>query len=90
MSSKRKTHPGVEYAVDDTSGKEHIFKTFDEAAGFAVAVASSGITTVNIDVLCFTRAGAKFVGLEEEYDEDPEASVTQRIEVSVDIIGRVP
>ncbi len=58
---------GVEFAVDDASGKERIFKTFDKAAGFAVSLAASGREYVYIDILCWTRAGAKSVGLLEEY-----------------------
>ena len=51
--AKNKTHPQLEFAVDDCSGKERIFKLFDEAAGFAVSVAASGKPDVSIDVLCW-------------------------------------
>ena len=47
----RESHPQVEYAVNDASGKERTFKTFDEAAGFAVGIALSRGSTVNLDVL---------------------------------------
>ena len=86
-----KTHPQLEYAVDDASG--HVvrhFKTFEEASGHAVALAASGKEGVKIDTLCWTREAAVFAGLEEEYDEDPDASVTCRLEVSVNVVGRVP
>ena len=85
-----RTHPQVEYAVDDASGKERIFKDFDSAAGFAVAVALSGREHVNLDVLVWGEEGAAFVGLEEAYAEDPEASVTQRLVISAASAGRVP
>ena len=89
----RKSHPQVEYAVDDASGRERIFKTFDEAAGFAVAVAVSGKEHVNLDVLIHNKSGARFYGGDdavERYDEDPEASVFERFEITVNAVGRVP
>jgi len=79
----------VDFAVNNAAGNERIFETFDEAAGFAVGLAASGRENVYIDILCWSRAGAKSVGLAEDYDEDPDASVTQRIEVSVNVVGRV-
>lgn len=88
----RKTHPQVEYAVDDASGKQRTFKTFDEAAGFAVAVAISSGDNVNLDVLIWNKSGAKFYGGDdaiEQYNEDPEASVFERFEIRVNAVGRV-
>jgi hypothetical protein len=88
----RRTHKDVDYAVDDASGREVIFKTADEAAGFAVSVALSGRSPVYIDVLIYSRAGAKFYGGDdavEQYDEDPEASVSERIRIKAESEGRV-
>jgi hypothetical protein len=88
----RESHPQVEYAVDDAGGKERIFKTFDEAAGFAVAVALSGRERVNLDVLIHDKKGAKFYGGDdavEQYNEDPDASVFERFEIRVNPVGRV-
>lgn len=88
----RRIHKDIEFAVDDASGKERIFKTWDEAAGFATSLAASG-RTVNLDVLAYSRAGARaFMGDEgaEMYDEDPEASVFMRLQVTVNAQGRVP
>lgn len=87
-----KTHKDVEYAVDDASGNERIFKTFDEAAGFAISVGASGKSPVNLDVLVSSEAGAKHVaGSEgvERYREDPDASVFDRLEISVNYVGHV-
>jgi len=87
----RRTHKDVEYAVDDASGNQHTFKTFDEAAAFAVSLAGSG-RSVNLDVLVWSEAGARAVGGDdgvEEYREDPDASVFQRLEVKVNFVGRV-
>ena len=88
----RRTHKDVEYAVDDASGQQRTFKTFDEGAGFAVAVAAGGRSNVNLDVLVWTKAGARFYGGDdgvERYNEDPEASVFERLEISVNYVGRV-
>jgi len=92
MADRPKTHPKVEFSVDDASGKERIFKTFDEAAGFAIAIASSRGETVNIDVLIYSRTGAEWWGGDhavEEYESDPDASVSDRIEIRAESVGRV-
>ena len=89
----RRTHKDVEYAVDDASGQQRTFRTFDDAAGFAVAVAASGKPDVNLDVLIWSKAGARFYGGDdavEQYKEDPEASVFERLEIRVNYVGRVP
>ncbi|HEY6117467.1 MAG TPA: hypothetical protein VI172_16055 [Candidatus Dormibacteraeota bacterium] len=84
---------GLEYAVNDCSGKERVFKHPDEAAGFAVAVGMTHGDRVNLDVLCWNReAAVAYRGSEnggKEYDEDPEASVFERIEIRVNPIGRI-
>ena len=91
--ARSKTHKDVEYAVDDASGAQRTFKTFDEAAGFAVAIALSGRDNVSIDVLIWSKSGARFYGGDEgveQYNEDPEASVFERFEIRVNAVGRVP
>lgn len=89
-----KTHRDVEYAVDDASGQERIFKTSDEAASFAVSLALSDGEPHYIDVLVWSPAGARWYrgssDGEEEYEEDPEASVFERIEIRANSLGRVP
>lgn len=88
-----RTHKDVEFAVNDASGRERIYKDFDSAAGFAVAVANATGRPTNLDVLVFSEAGARALfgdpGV-EIYREDPEASVFQRIVVRADDQGRVP
>ena len=90
---RAKSHKDVEFAVDDYQGNEKIFKRFDEAAAFAVEKAMSRGETVNLDVLVSSRAGAKWLygdsGV-EIYEEDPDASVFERIEVKANMMGRVP
>jgi len=88
------THQDVEYAVDDASGKERIFKTPGEASAFAISLSMSrGGTPINIDVLVWSPAGAKWYrgssdGV-EEYKEDPDAAVFERIVIKAESIGRV-
>lgn len=89
--AREKSHPDVEYAVDDRSG-ERIFKTFDEAAAFALSLAiSRGDAT--LDVLVYSEEGAEWYGGDdavEQYNEDPDASVFERIEIEVNNAGMVP
>ena len=85
-------HKDLEYAVNDASGKQRIFKTWDAAAGFATSLAASG-RDVNLDVLTWSVAGARaFMGSEgvEMYREDPDASVFMRIRISAGNQGRIP
>lgn len=89
----RQVHKDVEFAVDDASGRQRTFRTWDEAAGFALAMAASRGETVNLDVIVWSRSGARAYGGDDavaQYDEDPEASVFERIEVRANDVGRVP
>jgi len=89
--ARAKTHKDVEYAVEDGSGQERIFKSFDEAAGFALGMAVSRGES-DLDVLVFSKAGARFYGGDdavEQYEEDPEASVFERFEIRVNAVGRI-
>jgi hypothetical protein len=86
-------HPDVEYEVDDPDKSSKVFKTWDEAAGHILSMAASGHEgKYNINILVYSEAGAKAVGLEDDYAEDPESSVTQRIEFKItsNVVGRVP
>ncbi len=87
-----KLHRDVEIQIDDASGHARTFHNFDEAAGFALSLAVSG-RTVEMDVLIYSAAGARAWGGEdavEEYREDPEASVFERIEITANSLGRIP
>jgi hypothetical protein len=89
--ARRRRHPGVEFAVDGADG-QHVFKTFDEAAAFAVGVAASNGRRTNLDVLVYSPAGAKWWRGDDgvaDYKDDPEASVFERIVVRADSEGRV-
>jgi len=87
-----RTHKDIEFAVNDGSGQERIFKNFDAAAGFAVALAASDGRKHHIDVLIYSVSGARAWGGDdavEEYRSDPDANVSDRITVSADHVGRV-
>ena len=82
------SHRDVEFAVDD-----HYFKTFEEAAAFATALALTTTVRIELDVVVSSRDGAVWWGGPEggqDYDEDPEASVFDRLVVKVTSQGRVP
>ena len=80
----------VEFA-DRKNGESFYFDDFDKACGQAVGMAASG-SPVHLDVLISSEAAARKWGGEdavEEYREDPEASVSQRIVIKADDQGRV-
>lgn len=89
MASKK--HKDVEYAVHGDNGEEHVFKTWDEAAVFAVSMAAS-TGSADLDVLIYSTFGEKFYGgsdAVDQYKEDPEASVFERFNITVKNAGRV-
>lgn len=101
--AKKKTHKDVEYMVnDETMRHPRAFDTFEAAAAYAVDEAArlGGGERVMLDVLVYSKAGAKFYGAlaygpdgaaraAREYDEDPDASVFERLELRVDFVGKV-
>ena len=91
--ARPQTHKDVEYAVDDASGRQRIFKSSNEAAGFAISLAMSHGMPVNLDVLVHSPAGARWYRGSSDgvtaYEEDPDASVFERIVVSAESIGHV-
>lgn len=92
--AKRKSHPQVEFQVTPgtSTGQPRTFRTFAEASEHAISSASAYGKAVNLDVLVWTRGGAKFWmgdwGV-EVYDEDPDASVFQRIVIRAEDQGRI-
>ncbi len=92
--ARAKKHKDVEYMVEGPAGAETMyFNTSEEASAIAIARSiSRGGEPVLIDVLVSSKAGARFYGgdwAEEEYEEDPEASVFERITVRASSEGRV-
>ena len=91
MARAPKTHKDVEFMVD--SHGEHAFGTFDEGAAFALSRAISHGMPVNLDVVIYSRAGARWYGGDDavdQYEEDPEASVFERFAITVNPMGRIP
>ena len=85
-------HKDLEFSVDDAQGHEKIFKDFDKACGFAVSLSASTGQTKFVDVLIYSKAAAHVWGGDEaveNYMEDPEASVSDRIKIDAQAIGRV-
>ena len=56
--ARPKTHDDVEYSVQDGSDRERIFKTFDEAAGFALGMAMHR-GEADLDVLIWSEEVAE-------------------------------
>ncbi len=82
----------VGYAVNTASGNEQTFPSFDKAAGFAVSLAASNGKPIHLDILVYSKAGAKMImGDEgvERYEEDPDASVFERIIIKAEAVGHV-
>lgn len=86
--ARKRTHRDVEFHVG-----ADVFRTFGEAAVFAVVMAERFGRAETIDVVVWSKAGARWLGGDhgaEQYDEDPEASVFERIVVRAVSQGRVP
>ena len=81
-----KSHKDVDFEV----GAE-TFKTFNEAAAYALSLATArGEAT--LDIVVHSEAGARWLGGShgvEQYREDPEASVHERLQIKVNSQGRV-
>lgn len=87
MASKK--HKDVQFEVQGHPP----YDTFTEAAGQAVSSAVIRGKDVFLDVVVHSRAGARWWRGEDgvdDYDEDPEASVFERIRIRADDQGRVP
>lgn len=91
-----KTHKDLEFAVSDpgsSESSEHYFKRFEEAAEKAVVISVIRGVKTYIDVLVSSKAAAKMWAGDdgvEAYEDDPDASVFERIEIRADSKGRVP
>lgn len=74
------------------SKSDSIFKTFGEACKSAIARSVSSGNAMIIDVVTWSRAAAKAWGGDaalQVYDEDPEASVHERIIIKAESQGRI-
>ena len=92
MARARK-HKDVDFEVDTATGHgRKNFDTWNEAAAYAIATGAARGQRINLDVLIHSRAGARWWGGEhavEEYDADPDASVSERFVVNVNPQGRI-
>ena len=93
--ARQKSHKDVEFEVEHSGGKGEggNFHTWQEATVYAVDLAANYGGTVDLNVIVWSRAGAKWWGGDygaEQYEDDPEASVFERFEVKVNVVGRVP
>jgi len=89
----KKSHKDVEFSCLGHGGRQMYFKTFDEAAAFALEDAISSGVWKNFDVIIHSEAGARWFGGQdavEQYREDPDASVFQRIRIKAEVEGMVP
>lgn len=71
---------------------DRVFNTWPEACGQAAGEAASHGGVVNIDVVVWDEEAARAWGGDdavERYNEDPEASVFERIEIRANSLGRV-
>lgn len=80
-------HKDLEFQV-----KDRTFRSFEEAAAHAVVVSATSGEPAHIDVITWSRGAAKAwagdYGM-EVYEEDPEASVHDRIVVRAQAQGRI-
>ena len=83
----------LEFHVNDERGQgATIFTNFDKAAGFALSQACYTGNEIQIDVVTWTKAAARAWGGDnsvEIYEEDPDASVHERIIIKAESIGRI-
>jgi len=84
----------VEYEVSNHAhNRIGTYPTFAEAATVALGAAASNGRAVTLDVLVWSKAGARRLGGDDavaQYLEDPDASVFERLEIKVNNVGRVP
>ena len=87
---KPDSHPDVEYAIV-VGHREIVFDRLDAAAPFVLSAALAEGGAV-LDVLVHSEAGAEWYGGDDAvalYQDDPDVSVFDRIEVRVHSLGRV-
>jgi len=85
-------HEDVEFHVEAHGRDTRVHETFQEAAADAVSLSVAGLAGVVIDVVIWSEEGARAYGGDdavERYQEDPDASVFERVTVNADSRGRV-
>lgn len=79
----------VDYIVSQDKWESEALDSFDKAAGLAIVRAMSNGQDVIIDALCYSQEDADSIGEGESYAEDPDASVTARLIIKAENIGRI-
>lgn len=82
-----KKHKGLSFEVEDSD-----FSDFSEAVVNAVARSAATGKKVRVDVITNSRSAARAWAGDhgaEVYDEDPEASVHERIVIQAESLGRI-
>jgi hypothetical protein len=85
----------LEFHVSEATAPktEKVLKDFGEACAYAISRCVSGGVTMLVDVVTWTKAAARAWGGDEaveRYEEDPDASVHERIVIKADSQGPVP
>lgn len=87
------THKDLEFAVTDAGGQQKTFKHVKDAILLAANVSMMTERPCHVDVLTWSRGAARhWAGDEgaESYDDDPDASVFERLEIQFKSLGKVP
>lgn len=83
----------VEFQVSNYKGDIiDTCKSIEKASVLAIGAAVSSGSAI-IDTLVYSEKGARWLGGDdavEQYKQDPEASVFERIEIKANFVGRVP
>ena len=86
-------HPDLEYHIELCNNAIKVTEDASEAFSLAVACAASDGKPHTVDVVCYSEKAAQEYGGDdavEQYLEDPEASVFDRIVIRAESQGRIP
>jgi hypothetical protein len=82
----------LEFHVNRPNGKTYVGSVFGDATALAITIAVNTQKPVHIDVCAFSESAAReWTGEQgaDSYNEDPEASVFDRIVIIAESVGRV-
>lgn len=87
-----KGHKDLEFQLEDAGGATQTFKDLGEACVLAISISISTGREVELNVLAWSKAAARAYAGDygvEVYEEDPEASVHDRITIKAESHGRI-
>lgn len=87
----KNTHKDVEFFTT-IFGKDHVYNKFSEAVAYAVTASTSTGHPIFVDVIVYSRAGARWWAGDygvEEYENDPDGTIHERIEIRAESQGRI-